>query len=306
MYYQQNQNIFYAPQPFTPGNVNLNISYKNYENDSRYKSQLKQDYGKELLSQIEEKRRQKEYEKQKKHLEDIQDEMRIKAYHDQLEQRQKMYNKDPNKPSNILNNIDSTIKYNYRLHTSLVEPKTVRPNPIQKVTLDPLQILLNKKEDEKLYNKKLLLDMERIRNEMLNRQNDLLNRVNRIKLEQADSSFQKIGLNKELSSLKEEIRLKQSHDKVMKDYLYYSIVDTNKKRGEMNKVINDLYINKSCHINYVNNRYGGYVETDPREFLKDYDYDKIKLSKQLTENEIVLKNLERVENEYSNLIGYFK
>jgi hypothetical protein len=286
MYFNNQQRNPHS-QPFTPNNLSLNISYKNYDLDHRYRDKQRQDYGKDLLSQIEERKRQKDYEKRKKELEDLEEDMRIKRYHEELERRQleEMGHKQGER-----------VRYDYRLHTSLVEPKKIVLNEVKKVVIDPLQLLLAKKEEQKLYNRNLLLDMERMKNEMLNRQAHMLEKLNRMKVENSDAVFQSINLGKQITGLKTEIKLKQSHDKVMKDYLYSSLVDTGVKRNDMNKLVSDLYINKSCRIN---SRYNSSYDLYDNGFLKQYYEDKVGLSKSLTRNEAMLKSLQRLEDEYN-------
>ena len=95
-------------------NVNLEISYDNFDTVN-LDMERKRQYAQDLQSQIEENRRKKLAAIEKKKLEDLEDELRLKREQDLIEQRQKEENK------------------RYRPKINLPIQKLDPPEPVKKV-----------------------------------------------------------------------------------------------------------------------------------------------------------------------------
>ena len=76
--------------PQSENDINIEISYDNFENLENFK---KQQYGIDLRNQIEDNRRRREAEREKKRLADLAEEERLRREREELERRQREENK---------------------------------------------------------------------------------------------------------------------------------------------------------------------------------------------------------------------
>ena len=76
--------------PQSENDINIEISYDNFENLENFR---KQQYGIDLRNQIEDNRRRREAEREKKRLADLAEEERLRREREELERRQREENK---------------------------------------------------------------------------------------------------------------------------------------------------------------------------------------------------------------------
>lgn len=272
--------------------MSLSISYDNYLNSDQYKQNAKLNYGDQLRLQIQERSIAREEERKRKKEEEFLEEIRLKKEQEQIEQRQKL------EEMRRKEELEMKKKENERIMNSFVvmtnpKSKVVKETPDVRIekTKNYLHDLHRQRQREKeLFTQMMNSNIEKIKNNVLNQQNEIIRTLNHLRDMNMHGNLYKIDFIKEFKQLKEELKLKKSRENIEKDYLYNSLVLTKTKQNEMNNIIyNGAYLNTS--LNIVNLKGNLNLENrwyiDPEDLTqvgKNYNEDKFILNKILTRN----------------------
>ena len=241
-----NNNNFnnYSNLRYNNSQANIEISYDNYFTNNYYKEIEKEKYANDLRQQIEENKLRKEIEKRKKEEEDLKDELRLIKENQQLELQQK---KENNKIiSNNNNNINNNIKI----------IKNNNNNNNNNYFQSFLQQRSNEIKTKDNEIKNLLSSINDTFFHQINRMNFELEKLKEVNLH---SNLYKIDLAKSIQDLSNTLHKKNYEQSFKKDSIYKMMIETNKRKLnlqnhlKLNKIPyydNNNYINLSRSISY--------------------------------------------------------
>ena len=238
-----NNNNFnnYSNLRYNNSQANIEISYDNYFTNNYYKEIEKEKYANDLRQQIEENKLRKEIEKRKKEEEDLKDELRLIKENQQLELQQKKENKKiiSNNNNNINNNI-----------------KIIKNNNNNNYFQSYLQQRSNEIKTKDNEIKNLLSSINDTFFHQINRMNFELEKLKEVNLH---SNLYKIDLAKSIQDLSNTLHKKNYEQSFKKDSIYKMMIETNKRKLNLqnhlkfNKIPyydNNNYINLSRSISY--------------------------------------------------------
>ena len=240
-----NNNNFnnYSNLRYNNSQANIEISYDNYFTNNYYKEIEKEKYANDLRQQIEENKLRKEIEKRKKEEEDLKDELRLIKENQQLELQQKKENKKiiSNNNININNNI-KTIKNNNNNNNNYFQSYLQQRSNEIKTKDNEIKNLLSSINDTFFH--------------QINRMNFELEKLKEVNLH---SNLYKIDLAKSIQDLSNTLHKKNYEQSFKKDSIYKMMIETNKRKLnlqnhlKLNKIPyydNNNYINLSRSISY--------------------------------------------------------
>lgn len=292
----QKENSRYDEHNITQNSsVDLSISYKNYFIDEFDKRNMRLNYGEALKQQMKQNEGKRAEEKKRKLLEDQKEEDRIRRERELMEKRVK---DDDRKRMNELERFrmenERLMNMNNKGQIKKEEKKEI---PIQNDDYNKAQNIYsnieNKRKELTYLNENFHNNLLRLKNNLINQQNEIFKSINDLRNQNIHGNFYKDDLKNELNTLREEIKRKRYQINFQNDYMYQSLVDTKNNKQEMDRYLDDIYLNKSHHI--INPRtaisYNNRYYVDPSLVEKYYKKDKFDLHEILNLNERRLTKL---------------
>lgn len=299
------------------GNLDISISYKNYDIDEVNRNKMKKSYGNELLTQMRENELKREEEKIRKKLLEMEDELRISKEIEMMDKRKqqeenlkllnlnktnnlnielfKEKSKKEKRKIEILENPENNFKVKANL---LLENNNKIENDFQNESNAILALFnkeLEKRRKETDYFKlNVVGNLEKIKIKILDQNKEFLKKIHEIREQNLHANLYKIDTLKELKEIKEEIKQKQFQDNFTKDCLYKSLVETNTLNKEMFSLKDSFFKSFNKSLNILN------LKNVPCFPLNRYSLDNLKLNLQFKEdefnlNELLISNKERIK-----------
>ena len=206
-------------------NVNIEISYDNFDTVN-LDNLRKQQYGKDLRSQMEEDRLRKEAERRRKKQEDLEEELRLQREREEIEKRQneenKRYRPKINLPIQKIN-VEEKEKENlrYRKNNNEIEKKNVLSD-------SALNLLREKEMQIDNFNNRMMQSLEQIKKEYNYNINSLKGQVGLLNdMHERNKKYNDYKFYKEVNSIKNNIGYKRMKDEIDAKYLYDLVAKSN-------------------------------------------------------------------------------
>ena len=165
----------------TDNDINIEISYDNFENIENYR---KQQYGIDLRNQIEDNRRRRDAERERKRLEDLAEEERLRREREEIEARQKAENKRyrpkidlPIQKIQEIEPIKKVKRKTPKVRYDVEEINNVNIHSINENTLRYLKMREMQMDD---YNEQILKQLRLLNNDFHNNINTLKDEVEKL------------------------------------------------------------------------------------------------------------------------------
>ena len=206
-------------------NVNIEISYDNFDTVN-LDNLRKQQYGKDLRSQMEEDRLRKEAERRRKKQQDLEEELRLQREREEIEKRQneenKRYRPKINLPIQKIN-VEEKEKENlrYRKNNNEIEKKNVLSD-------SALNLLREKEMQIDNFNNRMMQSLEQIKKEYNYNINSLKGQVGLLNdMHERNKKYNDYKFYKEVNSIKNNIGYKRMKDEIDAKYLYDLVAKSN-------------------------------------------------------------------------------
>ena len=206
-------------------NVNIEISYDNFDTVN-LDNLRKQQYGKDLRSQMEEDRLRKEAERRRKKQQDLEEELRLQREREEIEKRQneenKRYRPKINLPIQKIN-VEEKEKENlrYRKNNNEIEKKNVLSD-------SALNLLREKEMQIDNFNSRMMQSLEQIKKEYNYNINSLKGQVGLLNdMHERNKKYNDYKFYKEVNSIKNNIGYKRMKDEIDAKYLYDLVAKSN-------------------------------------------------------------------------------
>ena len=206
-------------------NVNIEISYDNFDTVN-LDNLRKQQYGKDLRSQMEEDRLRKEAERRRKKQQDLEEELRLQREREEIEKRQneenKRYRPKINLPIQKIN-VEEKEKENlrYRKNNNEIEKKNVLSD-------SALNLLREKEMQIDNFNSRMMQSLEQIKKEYNYNINSLKGQVGLLNdMHERNKKYNDYKFYKEVNSIENNIGYKRMKDEIDAKYLYDLVAKSN-------------------------------------------------------------------------------
>ena len=206
-------------------NVNIEISYDNFDTVN-LDNLRKQQYGKDLRSQMEEDRLRKEAERRRKKQQDLEEELRLQREREEIEKRQneenKRYRPKINLPIQKIN-VEEKEKENlrYKKSNNEIEKKNVLSD-------SALNLLREKEMQIDNFNSRMMQSLEQIKKEYNYNINSLKGQVGLLNdMHERNKKYNDYKFYKEVNSIKNNIGYKRMKDEIDAKYLYDLVAKSN-------------------------------------------------------------------------------
>ena len=206
-------------------NVNIEISYDNFDTVN-LDNLRKQQYGKDLRSQMEEDRLRKEAERRRKKQQDLEEELRLQREREEIEKRQneenKRYRPKINLPIQKINVEEKEKeKLRYKKSNNEIEKKNVLSD-------SALNLLREKEMQIDNFNSRMMQSLEQIKKEYNYNINSLKGQVGLLNdMHERNKKYNDYKFYKEVNSIKNNIGYKRMKDEIDAKYLYDLVAKSN-------------------------------------------------------------------------------
>ncbi len=223
-----------SPRNIHADNVlDLSVSYKNHELDEEKKKTDKNALGMALRNQMEEKERQKKLEKEMKKEEEKREEERLRKEREQLQREYDLENQKKRKK------IEEVKAENHKMMVDGVfvkaKPRERQERKQHEITEKEEKVMeMNNHVEEKVNHDEILRknvehEIGKLRNNLLDQQNELLKQINDLKAETQNANLQRYDALKEISQLKEELANQRQDEDLRRKYVYDVLIDNSSK-----------------------------------------------------------------------------
>ena len=204
-------------------NVNIEISYDNFDTVN-LDNIKKQQYGKDLRSQMEEDRLRKEAEKRRKKQEDLEEDLRLQREREEIEKRQneenKRYRPKINLPIQKIK-VEENETENLRYKRNNIEKKNVLSD-------SALNLLKQREMQIDDFNNRMMQSLEQIKKEYNYNINSLKGQVGLLNdMHERNKKYNDYKFYKEVNSIKNNIGYKRMKDEIDAKYLYDLVAKSN-------------------------------------------------------------------------------